>query len=535
MRQATWLLFDSAKRRLAELGVSNRNAKPFDTTTEPVGTFNEASWRKWIENVSVDDADQLNALCRFSATCGRRLGEIATHGNDPLQDIVDSPQEKYDVELKPWLSITEKPHIAKFAKALIALRNNNGGHLVLGIEDDGSKSENPPADLQKTYHIDLIQQIVSKYASDPFPIEIEMRASAGQNHPIIVVPSGVESPVFARSTITHPETGKKLIEDDAIYVRSITANHRVSSSKLRRSDGNRLMRICFENREADIGGFIRRHLTGLNMDVLQAMVRGTGSSVDQKQAVLDYLDNSFERFTKLQTGAGDAALDVGYMEYGGIINGIENPKPANSELLYELRSVQRDASGWPPWTFIHNRNAGNYNPRVVGGSWEAFMDGQNDGNMAMLDFWKIDPAGKLYYSRALEDDLRAQVLGVTPKSALDFHLVVLRVTEIVLNTTRFARALSSETEVQISSAFRWRGLHNRVLTSWSQSGSRLRRVAKSYEDSVTSEVEYSSNLADSAVPNLVYDIVRPLFLSFEGYDLPQESIEGIASTLANSP
>ena len=50
--------------------------------------------------------------------------------------LFDSAKRRL-VELKPRLSTTEKPHIAKFAKALIALGNNNGGHLVLRIDMDG--------------------------------------------------------------------------------------------------------------------------------------------------------------------------------------------------------------------------------------------------------------------------------------------------------------------------------------------------------------------------------------------------------------
>jgi hypothetical protein len=525
-------LFKSAKKQLDELGFSFKNAQPYETTTELLGGFNGASWRSWIESVDSSDTDALNALCRFAATCGRRLGEIATRGDDPLQDIVDTPQEKLDVELKPWLDPTEKAHIAKFAKALIALRNNNGGFLVLGFEDDGTSSPNPPSDLDSVYHIDTIQQIVSKYAFEPFAVDIEIRIASGQPHPIVVVPKGVLTPVFAKSTIADPDNEKKnLVQDDMIYVRSITANNRVSSSKLRRGDINRLMRICFENREADIGAFIRRHLTGLNVEGIQSLVTGWQQSTNESSATTDYLESSFSRYQEAYAERGTPAPEIGYMEFAAVIDGIAEPKPVTQEFLYTLKTVQRDYSGWPPWTFIDNPEASVYNPRVVAGVWEALMDGQNDGAMAMLDYWRIDPTGRLYYLRALEDDVRAATQGIVPGTVLDFHLAILRVTEVLVNAIRFSRVFASEAESTIQGVFRWRGLKDRALTSWTETGRILRRQAKAYDGIVTSEFQVSSNLADSAIPSHVYQIVRPLFLAFDGYDLPRDVLEEIASKL----
>lgn len=525
-------IFSAAKTKLKELGFSYRNAQPYEPTTEPLGGFNGASWKSWIDSVNVTDTDSLNSLCRFTSTCGRRLGEIATRGDDPLQDIVDKPQENLDIELKPWLVPTEKAHIAMIAKALIGLRNNNGGYLLLGFEDDGSTSLNPPKDLESVYHVDKIQEIVSKYAFEPFAVEVEFRTSKGQQHPIVVVAKGVLLPVFAKSSILDPENNKKfLIKDDTIYVRSITANNRVSSSSIRRGDINRLMRVCFENREADIGAFIRRHLTGRNVEGIQHLLTDLEQSPDQRALVIDYANDSFARYRQSFEECGKTVPEIGYMEFGAIIEGIEQPKHANREMLYALKTVQRDYSGWPPWTIIDNPKASNYNPHVVGGNWEAMMDGQGDGTMAMLDFWRIDPAGKLYYLRAMEDDLRARTLSVTPGTLFDFHLTVLRVAEVLANAIRFSRVLASDAETTIRGVFRWRGLRGRTLTSWTEPGRRLRREAKAYDDMITSNFEVSSNLADSAIASHVYQIVRPLFLAFDGYDLPQETIEAVAAKL----
>ena len=376
--------------------------------------------------------------------------------DDLLQKLVDAPQERLGVELKPWILPTEHHGIAKIAKACIALRNNNGGHLLLGFDDDGTSSPDPPADLAKVYHIDEIQQIVSKYASEPFAVTVEFRDSRGQTHPIVAAPEGVLIPVFAKSTLLDPGNKKtRLIEDDAIYVRSVSTNNRVSSGKLRRSDINRLMKVCFDNREADIGAFIRRHLTGLTPEVWRGALAALQQSAHptmtpdvialqqsaQPRITPDViLDDGYQRFVHAFSERGQQLPNIGYWETAAVMDSLQNPCEASQELLYRLQAVRHDHSGWPPWTVIDNPAARDMNPRVVNGTWEALMVSLNDSTFGgMLDFWQINPMGRFYYVRALEDDLREKTHGVQPKTMLDFYLVVYRVTEAISAVLQFAR------------------------------------------------------------------------------------------------
>jgi len=133
-------LFESAEKRLADLEVAWGVATPFPTTTEKRGSFSGQDWRRWILSVESSDTDGVQALTRFTVTCGRRLGEVNAPVDDLLQRLVDVPQETLGVELKPWLLPTEHDSIGKIAKARIALRNNNGGYLLLGFENDGTPS-----------------------------------------------------------------------------------------------------------------------------------------------------------------------------------------------------------------------------------------------------------------------------------------------------------------------------------------------------------------------------------------------------------
>ena len=57
--------------------------------------------------------------------------------DEGLQRLLTDPSETLDVELKEWIDPTTSEGKAKIAKGCIALRNNNGGHLIIGFTDNG--------------------------------------------------------------------------------------------------------------------------------------------------------------------------------------------------------------------------------------------------------------------------------------------------------------------------------------------------------------------------------------------------------------
>ena len=85
--------------------------------------------------------------------------------HDDLQSLILNPVESLDVELKPWLALDTPAGKAKLVKACLALRNNNGGCLLVGFQNDGKPDPNVPSDVRAVYHIDVIQQLLARYAS----------------------------------------------------------------------------------------------------------------------------------------------------------------------------------------------------------------------------------------------------------------------------------------------------------------------------------------------------------------------------------
>jgi hypothetical protein len=104
-----------------------------------------------------------------------------------FRDLFAAPRESLGVELKQWIDPSLDEGRVLIAKACIALRNNNGGVLAIGIRDDGTRDiGNEPADVRATFHFDEVQGIVTKYSSEPFEIAIHFVDYDAVEYPIML-------------------------------------------------------------------------------------------------------------------------------------------------------------------------------------------------------------------------------------------------------------------------------------------------------------------------------------------------------------
>ncbi len=411
------------------------------------------------------------------------------------------------------------------------MRNNGGGFFVLGFEDDGKQSGNPPPDPRLAYPIDDIQSIVSKYASEPFAIEIEFRSVNGIEHPIIVVPPGVIRPVAAKSSLPHADSTKPmLIEDHAIYVRSITSNNTVSSSKLRKQDIERLMSVCFENSEADIGAFIRRHLVGLDVANLLGLFQSHSTpKVEQSDA---YLEESLQRLKTVFADRKTSFPKFGFLEASAVFDVEGTPLSANQDTLFRMMANRRNYSGWSPWTIIHNQKLKDMNPYHFNGTWEALMHTPEPADFGgMSDYWRADPRGKLYYFRVFEEDLGFRSLPAL--ECFDFYIAIFRLTEVLASILELSRLFAKNQATTIELTVRWTGLRNRLLGSWSKPERRLRGNHMAQQEIAIKTLTFPSDTGMNTVPVLVNQTIQSLFLAFEGQEFENQVIEGIASDVLN--
>jgi len=145
--------------------------------------------------------------------------------------------------------------------------------LIIGFRDDGRPDTPPPTDVRSKFHLDVIQPIVSRFASQSFSIAVEFVKREGVEYPVICVPIGVETPVAAKSDLPNPDSSKRpLVVCNAVYIRTVESNGTISSSAARWKDWPQIVRNCFDNREADIGAFVRRHLSNIELGPLSGLL-----------------------------------------------------------------------------------------------------------------------------------------------------------------------------------------------------------------------------------------------------------------------
>src|SRR5688572_8628025 len=200
---------------------------------------------------------------------------------DYINRLVAQPAEALNVELKRWIDPADLAAKAKIVKALMALRNRNGGFLVIGFDDKtGLPAGVPPADLREAFRPDEIQKLVSQHSSEPFEVAVEFVDRGGQDYPAIQVPPGVTIPVAIKRELKDAQN-KVLLKVGEVPFRTLRSNGTFSTATARPDDWRDIVEVCFENREADVGRFIRRQLSGLNPEVLASLastlsIGGTG-------------------------------------------------------------------------------------------------------------------------------------------------------------------------------------------------------------------------------------------------------------------
>ncbi|MBN1833887.1 MAG: putative DNA binding domain-containing protein [Deltaproteobacteria bacterium] len=451
------------------------------------------------------------------------------------QEIIERPNESLSVELKRWIDPDTQEGIAKIVKTTLALRNHGGGYLVIGINNKtlAPDIENIPENLKEKFHIDKIQGLISKFASDPFEVLLEFPEKAGQEYPVIIVPSGVRTPVATKSELDFK--GRKLIKTDMIYVRSLRANNTPSTTQASWKDWPKIVEVCFDNREADIGRFLRRHLGAIKPEIIgefaAAVIKKNKPEPTNEDLLRRFLQESEKRFASIILERKLQLPDHGVWEVALIFVGTVPPHAANREFLNLLDSNNPDYTGWPVWLDSRAFKDQDSRPFVIDGVWEAMIlsleTGWND-----YDFLRFDPKGRFYIRRALQDDISKSQRAPEPLKALDFGLPIIRCAEAIAVGISFAKAMGCDAEsTQLSYAFKWSRLRGRKLVSWANPERYISAWRSAYQDEVLSFINVPLETPLSALGDYVNKVVQPLFEIFDGFILSTDVIEDLTQRL----
>jgi hypothetical protein len=470
---------------------------------------------------------------RPGGTSERTLMEIDL---SPIQALVERPGESLSVEIKRWIDPDQPEGIAMIVRAALALRNHGGGYLVIGFDNETLQPDrnNVPSNVRALFHIDKIQGLISKYASEPFEVVVEFPERDGQIYPVIVVPSGVKTPVAAKSDLRVRE--QTLISTDGVYVRSLRANNTPSTTRATWKDWQKVVEVCFDNREADIGRFLRRHLGSLTPEVVQGLVATVSQRIEPKatteELLQKYLQESEDRFQTVARERKVRLPEHGAWEIALRVIGQVPPHTANQEFLNLLKASNPNYTGWCVWLDRRGLTDERARPYVFQGAWEAFIVSLGSGLSDEIDFMRLDPKGRLYLRQALQDDVSGGSGGPPPMQALDFSLPVIRTAEVIDLGIRFAKSMGcAAEETQLAFAFRWTKLRGRQLTSWAKPRRYLPPMRSAYQDEVLAFVSIPLDTPLSASGNYVYQAVQPLFEIFDGFVLRRDDVEDLTRRL----
>lgn len=438
-------------------------------------------------------------------------------------------RESLDTELKSWVDPSTDTGILVIAGACIALRNNDGGFLVIGIRDDGKPDDRELfQDIRATFHQDCVQGIISKYLTDQFEVTVHFIEHAGMERIVIEVPSGVRTPAFCRLNLPRlDEPGRlkgSLLRENVAYVRTLSSNGTPSTSEAQREDWPRLLEICFNNREADIGAFVRRQLSGMDVDATASAFFQILQQVKAPSAekIADDLIESCLQHAASQVNVG-FPIDTGIREVAAIISGDFDRPELDRHFMQRLNGQTPQYSGWPPWTPLMVQMGPGAKATFISEGWQAYLE---DPNLQIHEFSRIEQDGKFYYLEKLHDDWHE---GRQKK--LDFSNEIARVAEIAVTALSFGRIFcGNEATNSMTFAIRWRGLSGRVLIN---PLNRLSGMYASAQDEIVTHATIPIVTPPNAITPHVEKLIKPLIRLFGGETIPSNSVQTIVSRRLN--
>jgi hypothetical protein len=262
-----------------------------------------------------------------------------------------------------------------------------------------------------------------------------------------------------------------------------------------------------------------------------ALLKKTEPEPTVEDILRRYLQESEKRFESIIVERKLKLPEHGTWEVALIFIGTVPPHSANREFLNLLDSNNPDYTGWPVWLDSRVFRDQASRPFVIDGVWESMIASLETG-WDEIDFMRLDPNGKFYLRRALEDDISGSQKLPEPMKVLDFGLPIIRCAEAIAVGIAFAKAMGCDSEnTHLAYAFKWSNLRDRKLVSWANPGRYISPGRSAYQDEVLSFINLPLETPLSAIGDYVNKIVQPLFEIFDGFALSIDVIEDLTQRL----
>lgn len=446
--------------------------------------------------------------------------------NEDLQELVRSPREDMNIELKRWMDPTDKVVQAKLAKEMLALHNYGGGYLVIGFKDEHPAvpdAENRPKDLS-AFSTDTFNNILKKYAEPAFHCmsHVVKHPDTGEEYPVIVVPGGSKVPVRCKADA--PDG--KSIKLDAYYTRRPGPE---SSPLQTAAEWDALLQRCLLSRKEELMASLYSLLGSDRAGLAGASVLAPVSPFDEIRAFRDAAVAKLEAMQRetLPEGAGARFPYGRYILSARIVGNLKavNPK----EILDRLQRLPR-YTGWSP-LYVFGRPE--LEPYMVGDDviecWLA-RDPKEARDTAHSDFWRVSLDGKVTLVRGHQEDGAREGMPA-PGTAMELTLPAWRIAEFILRVRHLGESLA-DGPFSLQLIVQWEGLSGRKLFSH---GGR-RAVFEDYiarDANYLREAEMPVDRIDAALPAVVAEVATPLLRRFSFFEPPANFYEQEVGKMLN--
>lgn len=435
-----------------------------------------------------------------------------------LQDLVDTPRETLEIELKEWLDLNDKEKRANLARHICALANHGGGYIVFGFRDDLSPEETPP-NAESNYTRDNFSSMVKKYLGPTIQCEVAFvttRDGRG-SHAIVWVPGIAGTPVCAIAD--GPQDGKGQPQGIRIathYTRSVgPASVPINTPE----QWAPVIRRCVLSDRDAILSMLQSILTGR---IAPAM--STETRLEQWHALAD------QRFSKLVAEHPDLGWPVSYQDnhvhFSYTV--VHDPEEciALDPLRETLETVNREVRDlvWTGWSMFYLFSRDPIAPYVVPvtlgnreiEALETNLMVEPYNGVGLPDFWRFSIGGDASIVQPyFEDDPRVTSghPGWRPGGFFSPRLAIRLVAELVRHARGIAARFESATSVEFLCT--WRGLANRQFADLEPGIYWNPRVARVDQRTSKGSWRVSDLLADW--PAIVANLVSPVTVLFSGF------------------
>jgi len=193
------------------------------------------------------------------------------------------------------------------------------------------------------------------------------------------------------------------------------------------------------------------------------------------------------------------------------------------------KAASHKYTGWPPF-WVPTRTA--IAPYPFEGGVECWL-GRPDAERAFddaahSDFWRASLDGRLYLRRGYQEDT-ADMLQ--PATIFDLTLPVWRAGEALLHAYHLAEAVAVSQKSECHFSVFYRGLTGRELKSWANPYREVFEIHRGRVGEVKNTVRCRSLQIKEQLVELVYDLLVPIYESFDFFELKRELVEDELSKL----